>query len=110
MSYTQIWIIETEVLIHRIYFEVIEASLWDNIFAPYYLTWGGMSWSFIEFNEGFSFAIPMPLFILVIFAIFIVIIKLVIPLWLSIPKAAGPRQRKIKGKGTAGLLRAFKGG
>jgi len=108
MTNKAIWLIEYDVQILAYYFNAVEASLWDNLFAPYYMTWGGASLWVFELSSGFTFSIPAPLFIILALVIIILIIKFVIPLWMAIPSAAETKKKKQIGGVVVG--RSFKGG
>jgi len=107
MTNKAIWLIEYDVQILAYYFNAVEASIWDNLFAPYYMTWGGASLWVFELNSGFTLAIPAPLFLILVLVIIILIIKFVIPLWMAIPSAADTKKKRIGG---VVVGRSFKGG
>jgi hypothetical protein len=76
-------------------FDVVESSLWDNLFAPYVLYLDDVM------GKPYCLSIPCPLFIILVIILFVILIKFIVPLWLHIPKAAkwNPnkyRNRKVK--------------
>jgi len=80
------------------YFPVGASSLWDNLFAPYYLYMPAQKFlGVFDMTSDFCIQIPCPLFILLAIVLFIVFIRFVVPLWLRIPKAARVDPRKMRG-------------
>lgn len=98
IGFLWLWDMAPELLLGFWNFQVGESSLQDNLFAPYIIFIPANTWLIFETSKPFCATIPCPLFILLAIILFVVFIRLIVPLWLHIPKAWDPKynRRKVK--------------